>query len=237
MLEYMPNVIAFTGPDGIGKSTQAELFSTTINGTKYVKELDNNSSNRHAITNAYNAYIRGDIPLVTLADKFKQNRFELYRHTLVDPRTIYVVDRCSVCTYMYMLACGSSETTARSYLLDTSIKHPSVVIMLVGMQGLTRLTNRDTNGMFEDDHKKAIAELYCNEDVHHRIIIDYKYPLIVINNDGLTKEQTASVVSKSFDKYKLYCLSSKDPDRQMLASLQTNIEVNRLIRRYKIVNT
>jgi thymidylate kinase len=215
-------LIAFTGPDGIGKTTQAKLLVDWINSeadkgpyynndeyinlyynAEYIKEL----SDSDYIFEAFRNLVISLYPLVdtvTLANVIKLNRYVLQDQINTQLNEYYddiiVVDRWNICTYVYLKAKGVSEEIAASYLTDEHTIIPGLTIMLVGMNGATRTFNRpDNNNMFEDigsEFKIRLAEAYLDFDTNL-----YAGKVVKINNDDLTKEQTHELIKQAVLDY------------------------------------
>ena len=206
--EINNRLIAFTGPDGIGKTTQAKLLVEWMNSkyyfhfskTVYIKELnDSNHIYKSFRDIVYSLYKQVDT--VTLASLIKLNRYVLQediKRTRGSTRS--VVDRWNICTYCYVKASGVNEVLAASYLTDEHTVIPGLTIMLVGMNGATRTSNRpDNNNMFEDvgdDFNVKLAKTYIEFDISL-----YKGKVVKINNDELTKEETHELIKQAVLDY------------------------------------
>ena len=111
-------LIAFTGPDGIGKTTQAGLLVDWINSedfrhkynyykASYIKELNEYNYVFKSFRDlVYSLYKQVDV--ITLANVIKLNRYILQDLVAIDLEeyfdNITVVDRWNVCTYCYLKA-------------------------------------------------------------------------------------------------------------------------------------
>jgi thymidylate kinase len=216
-------LIAFTGPDGIGKTTQCKLLVDWMNAkgdvgdcyctASYIKEL--NDSNyifkyfRELIYSLYN-----NVFIVTLANLIKLNRYlvwedikESRRFNLEYNAGNYfseehfdIVDRWNICSYVYLKANNIEESIAASYLTDEHTIIPGLTIMLVGMNGALRTSNRaSNNNMFEDvgdDFNVKLAKTYIEFDTSL-----YKGKVVKINNDELTKEETHELIKQAVLDY------------------------------------
>lgn len=220
MTQHINNrLIAFTGPDGIGKTTQAKLLVDWINSeefknleykhifdffdAEYIKELNDSDyifeSFRNLVISLYPL-----VDTVTLANVIKLNRYVLQDQISTQMNEYYddliVVDRWNICTYVYLKAKGVSEDIASTYLTDKYTTIPGLTIMLVGMNGATRTSNRpDNNNMFEDignEFKIRLAEAYIDFDTSL-----YKGKVVKINNDELTKEETHELIKQAVLDY------------------------------------
>lgn len=201
-------IIAFTGPDGIGKTTQAKLLVDWMNSdyyfhfskTVYIKELnDSNHIYKLFRDTVYSLYKQVDT--VTLANLIKLNRYVLQediKRTRGSTRS--VVDRWNICTYVYLKAKGVSEKIAVTYLTDEYTVIPGLTIMLVGMKGATRTSNRNANNnMFEDigeDFNVKLAQTYIDFDTNL-----YASKVVKINNDEMTKEETHELIKEAVLDY------------------------------------
>ena len=201
-------IIAFTGPDGIGKTTQAKLLVDWMNSeyyfhfskTVYIKELnDSNHIYKSFRDMVYSLYKQVDT--VTLANLIKLNRYVLQediKRTRGSTRS--VVDRWNICTYVYLKAKGVSEEIAVTYLTDEYTNIPGLTIMLVGVKGALRTSNRaSNNNMFEDvgdDFNVKLAKTYIDFDISL-----YKGKVVKINNDELTKEETHELIKQAVLDY------------------------------------
>jgi thymidylate kinase len=201
-------LIAFTGPDGIGKTTQAKLLVDWMNSEYYfhfskivyIKELnDSNHIYKSFRDMVYSLYKQVDT--VILANLIKLNRYVLQediKRTRGSTRS--VVDRWNICTYVYLKAKGVSEEIAVTYLTDEHTVIPGLTIMLVGINGATRTSNRpNNNNMFEDignEFKVRLAEAYTDFDISL-----YAGKVVKINNDELTKEQTHELIKQTVLAY------------------------------------
>jgi thymidylate kinase len=141
------------------------------------------------------------VDTVILANLIKLNRYVLQediKRTRGSTRS--VVDRWNICTYVYLKAKGVSEEIAATYLTDEHTVIPGLTIMLVGMNGATRTSNRpDNNNMFEDignEFKVRLAEAYIDFDISL-----YAGKVVKINNDELTKEQTHELIKQTVLAY------------------------------------
>jgi thymidylate kinase len=216
-------LIAFTGPDGIGKTTQAKLLVDWMNEqgdiedcywtASYIKEL--NDSNyifkyfRELIYSLYNKVF-----IVTLANLIKLNRYLVWENikdtrrynseynagNYVGEEHFDIIDRWNICSYVYLKANDIEESIAATYLTDEHTTIPGLTIMLVGMNGATRTSNRpDNNNMFEDignEFKVRLAEAYIDFDISL-----YAGKVVKINNDELTKEQTHELIKQTVLAY------------------------------------
>lgn len=216
-------LIAFTGPDGIGKTTQAKLLVDWMNAkgntkdcywtASYIKELsDSNYIFKCFRELIYSLYKTVDI--VTLANLIKLNRYLVWQN--IKNTRIYnsqynagnygdeehsdVVDRWNICTYCYLKAKEIAEDICLFYLTDEHTVIPGLTIMLVGMKGATRTSNRpDNNNMFEDagdDFNVKLAQTYIDFDTDL-----YVGKVVKINNDELTKEQTHELIKQAVLDY------------------------------------
>ena len=212
--QIIERLIAFTGPDGIGKTTQAKLLVDWINSedfrhkynyykVSYIKELNElNYVFKSFRDLVYSLYKQVDV--ITLANVIKLNRYLLQDLIANDLEehfdSITVVDRWNVCTYCYLKAKDIDEEIALSYLIDESTLIPGLTIMLVGMNGAHRTSNRiDNNNMFEDTEdafKTKLAQIYIDfeEDM-------YSGKIVKINNDELTKDETQHLIRKAVLQY------------------------------------
>lgn len=201
-------LIAFTGPDGIGKTTQAKLLVEWMNSESiawmdwynvaYVKEL-NNENHIFSLFRSLVYSLYKQVDVITLANLIQLNRYVLQRDLTselkVNTNKVIVVDRWNICTYCYVKASGCNDVLASTYLTDKHTVIPGLTIMLVGMNGAIRTSNRDANNnMFEDvgdDFNVKLAQIYIDFD-------DASYAGIVvkINNDEMTKEQTHEVIKQ-----------------------------------------
>lgn len=211
-------LIAFTGPDGIGKTTQANKLVDWINSeeykeqitsvkecfeAEYIKELNDSDYISKAFRNlVYCLYKQVDV--VTLANLIQLNRYVLqdqinYQHSQYY-HELTIVDRWNICTYCYVKANDIEESIAVTYLTDEHTVIPGLTIMLVGMNGATRTTNRATNNnMFEDigdDFNVKLAKTYIEFDISL-----YKGKVVKINNDELTKEETHELIKQAVLDY------------------------------------
>ena len=207
-------LIAFTGPDGIGKTTQAGLLVDWINSedfrhkynyynASYIKELNEYTYVFKSFRDlVYSLYKQVDV--ITLANVIKLNRYLLQDLVTIDLEeyfdNITVVDRWNVCTYCYLKAKDVDEETALSYLTDEHTLIPGLTIMLVGINGALRTGNRvNNNNMFEDtedDFKSKLAHTYIDfdEDI-------YSGKIVKINNDELSKDETQYFIRKAVLQY------------------------------------
>lgn len=206
-------LIAFTGPDGIGKTTQAKLLVDWMNhnprsdmswfNVAYVKELnDENHIFSLFRSLVYSLYKQVDV--ITLANLIKLNRYVLQKDLVGELKAninkVIVVDRWNICTYCYVKASGVDQVLATSYLTDEHTVIPGLTIMLVGVKGATRTSNRDANNnMFEDvgdDFNVKLAKTYIEFDISL-----YKGKVVKINNDELTKEETHELIKQAVLDY------------------------------------
>lgn len=207
-------LIAFTGPDGIGKTTQGKMLVDWINSedieysdlyynAKYVKELSDSNHIFGLFRNIiYSLYKQVDV--VTLANLIQLNRYVLQKDLVGELKAninkVIVVDRWNVCTYCYVKASGVDQVLAASYLTDEHTVIPGLTIMLVGLNGATRTSNRAANNnMFEDvgdDFNVKLAKTYIEFDTSL-----YKGKVVKINNDELTKEETHELIKQAVLDY------------------------------------
>ena len=207
-------LIAFTGPDGIGKTTQGKMLVDWINSedieysdlyynAKYVKELSDSNHIFGLFRNIiYSLYKQVDV--VTLANLIQLNRYVLQDKINTQISEYYddviVVDRWNVCTYCYVKASGVDQVLAASYLTDEHTVIPGLTIMLVGVKGAIRTSNRaSNNNMFEDvgdDFNVKLAKTYIDFDISL-----YKGKVVKINNDELTKEETHELIKQAVLDY------------------------------------
>ena len=201
-------LIVFTGPDGIGKTTQANMLVEWMNSTDfkdeynslykvtYIKEL--NSENH--VFNSINKLINSLYKVANtqrIAELIKINRYLLYDYIYTKINkyfdSITVVDRWNICTYCYLKAKDYDEDVCLSYLNDEDTTIPGLTIMLVGIKGANRTTNReDNNNMFEglgDHFNTKLANVYIDFDESL-----YNSKVVKINNDDLTKNQTQELI-------------------------------------------
>ena len=207
-------LVAFTGPDGIGKTTQAKLlvdwlqsdFLLLRDKVVYIKELNDSNHIFSLFRNiVYSLYKQVDV--ITLANVIQLNRYVLQEH-IRDQRLfnvggsdqLNVVDRWNICTYAYVKASGYNEVLAASYLTDEHTIIPGLTIMLVGMNGALRTSNREANNnMFEDvgdDFNVKLAQTYIDFDTDL-----YAGKVVKINNDNLTKEETHELIKQAVLDY------------------------------------
>lgn len=207
-------LIAFTGPDGIGKTTQCKLLVDWINSedieysdlyynAEYVKELSDSNHIFGLFRNIiYSLYKQVDV--VTLANLIQLNRYVLQDKINTQISEYYddviVVDRWNICTYCYVKASGVDPVLAASYLTDEHTVIPGLTIMLVGVKGALRTSNRvANNNMFEDvgdDFNVKLAKTYIEFDTSL-----YKGKVVKINNDELTKEETHELIKQAVLDY------------------------------------
>ena len=207
-------LIAFTGPDGIGKTTQGKMLVDWINSedieysdlyynAEYVKELSDSNHIFGLFRNIiYSLYKQVDV--VTLANLIQLNRYVLQDKINTQISEYYddviVVDRWNICTYCYVKANDIEESIAASYLTDKYTTIPGLTIMLVGMNGAIRTSNRpDNNNMFEDignEFNVKLAKTYIEFDTSL-----YKGKVVKINNDELTKEETHELIKQAVLDY------------------------------------
>jgi thymidylate kinase len=201
-------LIAFTGPDGIGKTTQGKMLVDWMNSESiawmdwfnvaYVKELnDENHIFSLFRSLVYSLYKQVDV--VTLANLIQLNRYVLQKDLVGELKAninkVIVVDRWNVCTYCYVKASGVDQVLAASYLTDEHTVIPGLTIMLVGLNGATRTSNRAANNnMFEDvgdDFNVKLAKTFLS--FNNSI---YPGKVVKINNDELTKKQTHELIKQ-----------------------------------------
>lgn len=208
-------LIAFTGPDGIGKTTQAKLLVEWMNSESiawmdwynvaYVKELNDENHIFSLFRNiVYSLYKQVDV--VTLANLIQLNRYVLQRDLTSELKAntnkVIVVDRWNICTYCYVKASGYNDVLASTYLTDEHTVIPGLTIMLVGMNGANRVAKRQydiengnpNNNMFEDvgdDFNVRLAQTFVNFND-----ASYAGKVVKINNDEMTKEQTHEVIKQ-----------------------------------------
>lgn len=214
-------LIAFTGPDGIGKTTQAKLLVDYIksncfnwmNDVVYVKEL-NDSNHIFSLFRNIVYCLYKQVEVITLANLIQLNRYVLQEY-IRDQRLfnigssdqLNIVDRWNICTYCYVKASGYNEVLATSYLTDEHTVIPGLTIMLVGMNGANRVAKRQydiengnsNNNMFEDvgnDFNVKLAQTYINFDTNL-----YAGKVVKINNDELTKEETHELIKQAVLDY------------------------------------
>ena len=206
-------LIAFTGPDGIGKTTQGKMLVDWMNSESiawmdwynvaYVKELnDDNHIFKQFRNLVYSLYKQ--VSVVTLANVIQLNRYvlqdELIKHLRHNINKIIVVDRWNICTYCYLKAKDIIEDICLSYLTDEHTVIPGLTIMLVGMNGALRTSNRAANNnMFEDvgdDFNVKLAQTYIDFDTSI-----YPSKVVKINNDEMTKEQTHELIKQAVLDY------------------------------------
>ena len=222
--EINKRLIVFEGPDGIGKTTQInnlcswsndliieDLYNIVTIKPFVFKELNESDiifkSLRNFIYSLYNKVSTND-----LAEIIKINRYLVYENLIRDYVTdtepyelvkgklsikkyIALCDRWNISTYCYLKAKGYNEELCLSYLTDKHTIIPGLTIMLVGMNGATRTSNRATNNnMFEDignEFKVRLAQTYIDFDTNL-----YAGKVVKINNDELTKEQTHELIKQ-----------------------------------------
>lgn len=206
-------LIAFTGPDGIGKTTQGKMLVDWMNSESiawikwfnvvYVKELSDSNHIFGLFRNIiYSLYKQVDV--VTLANLIQLNRYVLQKDLVGELKAninkVIVVDRWNICTYCYVKASGVDQVLAASYLTDEHTVIPGLTIMLVGVKGATRTSNRaSNNNMFEDvgdDFNVKLAKTYIEFDTSL-----YKGKVVKINNDELTKEETHELIKQAVLDY------------------------------------
>lgn len=208
------NLIAFTGPDGIGKTTQSKLLVNWINSKEfrdnykhyyanYVKELNDSNYIFKALKElVYSLYKQ--VSVITLANAIKVNRYILQDEINIELKdysnTIVVVDRWNICTYSYLKSKDIVEDICLSYLNDSNTVIPGLTIMLVGMNGATRTENRkENNNMFEDvgnEFNTKLAQTYIDFDESL-----YAGKIVKINNDNLTKDETQELIRVAVFEY------------------------------------
>jgi thymidylate kinase len=222
-------LIAFEGPDGIGKTTQInnlcswsndliieDLYNKVTIKSFVFKELNESDiifkSLRSFIYSLYNKVSTND-----LAEIIKINRYLVYENLIRDYVTdtepfdlikgklsikkyIALCDRWNISTYCYLKAKDYKEDICLSYLTDECTVIPGLTIMLVGINGATRTSNRlDNNNMFEDvgnDFNVKLAQTYIDFDTSL-----YAGKVVKINNDELTKEQTHELIKQAVLDY------------------------------------
>ena len=206
-------LIAFTGPDGIGKTTQGKMLVDWMNSESiawikwfnvvYVKELSDSNHIFGLFRNIiYSLYKQVDV--VTLANLIQLNRYVLQKDLVGELKAninkVIVVDRWNICTYCYVKASGVDQVLAASYLTDEHTVIPGLTIMLVGVKGATRTSNRaSNNNMFEDvgdDFNVKLAKTYIEFDTSL-----YNGKVVKINNDELTKEETHELIKQAVLDY------------------------------------
>jgi thymidylate kinase len=227
-------LIVFEGPDGIGKTTQInnlcnwsndliieDLYNKVTIKSFVFKELNESDfifkSLRSFIYSLYNKVSTND-----LAEIIKINRYLVYDNLIRDYVTntepydlikgklsikkyIALCDRWNISTYCYLKAKDYKEDICLSYLTDANTVIPGLTIMLVGMNGATRTSNREANNnMFEDvgdEFNVKLAQTYIDFDTSL-----YAGKVVKINNDGLTKDETKDII-REVVKYYLVNLS------------------------------
>lgn len=219
--QILQTLIAFEGPDGIGKTKQSGLLVDWLNnnydnrrwdGATYYKELNETNhiykSFRQLVYNLYK-----QVSTKILADIIKINRYvlqeEIVKHMSEDKDddVLYIVDRWNISTYNYVISdpsfnikCINDVIIAASYLDDKDTYIPGLTIMLVGMNGVNRQANRsDNNNMFEDvdlTYKQRLAHSYIDFDTSL-----YAGKVVKINNDNMTVEQTHQVIKEEVINY------------------------------------
>ena len=206
-------LIAFTGPDGIGKTTQGKMLVDWMNSESiawmdwfnvaYVKELNDENHIFSLFRNIiYSLYKQVDV--VTLANLIQLNRYVLQKDLVGELKAninkVIVVDRWNICTYVYLKTNDIEESIATSYLTDEHTVIPGLTIMLIGMNGATRTANRAANNnMFEDvgdDFNVKLAKKYIDFDTSL-----YNGKVVKINNDELTKEETHKLIKQAVLDY------------------------------------
>ncbi len=219
--QVLEKLIAFEGPDGIGKTKQSGLLVDWLNneysnrrweGANYYKELNEYTYIYKAFRDLVYKLYEQCFPTYVLADIIRLNRYvlqeEIMKHMSNDEdNTLYVIDRWNISTYNYLKADKYSDSESiysdeecLYYLHDKDTRVPGLTIMLVGLNGVTRQANRsNNNNMFEDvdnTHKLRLAQSYIDFDTSL-----YAGKVVKINNDNMTVEQTQQVIREEVIKY------------------------------------